>query len=62
MKPDARSIEDCFGNRGSSVEQLERSTNGLKRQMPKNAYPIQWPANFALIHWTLTKQVHWIEF
>jgi hypothetical protein len=41
-----------------SVERLERSTNGLKGQLPKNASPIQWPAIFTLVQWTVTKQVH----
>jgi len=40
------------------VEQLERSTNGLKGQMPKKASPIKCPAIITPVHWTTTKQVH----
>ena len=45
-----------MGNRvsveGSVRRTAEPSTNGLKGQNLEHASPIQWPAIFALVHWT----------
>jgi hypothetical protein len=36
-----------------SAGRLEFPANGLKGQRAENASPIQWPAVFRYIHWTI---------
>jgi hypothetical protein len=43
------------GKQSVSAEGFEPSTNGLKSQSLSSASPIQWPANFHLVHWTASK-------
>jgi hypothetical protein len=45
-----------------SVELLERSTNGLKEQIRKNASPIQCPAVLTQSSGRPVSPVHWMSY